>query len=150
MAARSPGAARCGRCQGWWLLPEAMSERGARLAADLVVVGSTNPRSCPSCALPMSTYRSPRVEIDACDQCQGVFLDRGELELLQDRRPSVKRVVEPPPKVYPASEDPQAADRGSSAGSATDSVLDRVAGSALLEGGVEVVGAVIGAIFELW
>ena len=138
MATRSEGAARCSRCQGWWLKPEAMSERGARLAADLVVVGSDNPRSCPACALPMSTYRSPRVEIDACDQCQGVFLDRGELELLQERRPAMKRVVEPPPKVYPASEDPQTADNGIGAG------------AVLVEGGLEVAGSVLGAIFELW
>lgn len=130
--AKGEGAAQCGRCQGWFLEPRARSERGARLAADLVCVSSSTPRRCPACAVPMSTFRSPRVEIDACDQCLGVFLDRGELELLQQRTPANSA----PPRVVPASA--PAREERSGAGDAALSVA----------GGV--LGLLVEAIFDLW
>jgi len=77
-----PNAARCSRCGGLWLSPTALAKRGAKLGADLVAAATDAPRDCPICHTSMTTYRSPLVEIDACERCTGTFLDRGELEIL--------------------------------------------------------------------
>lgn len=44
--------------------------------------------SCPVCAAPMVLERIGRVELDRCEKCGGIFLDRGELEQLSGRNPS--------------------------------------------------------------
>jgi Zn-finger nucleic acid-binding protein len=36
--------------------------------------------ACPSCAGTLSAVGMGRVLVDACDQCEGIWLDRGELE----------------------------------------------------------------------
>lgn len=75
--------ASCVRCGGLWLSAANLAAKGAKLGPDLVAASSNAPgRACPTCALALGTYRSPLVEIDACDRCTGVFLDRGELEIL--------------------------------------------------------------------
>jgi Zn-finger nucleic acid-binding protein len=82
----------CGRCHGLWLSSSALAARGAAPGADLVAVASRAPRTCPACQEPLTPYRSPLLEIDVCDRCTGVFLDRGELEiLLRARRPAPQR-----------------------------------------------------------
>ena len=40
---------------------------------------------CPVCANPLRPVDRQGIEIDACPQCRGVWLDRGELEKLLDR-----------------------------------------------------------------
>ena len=40
--------------------------------------------ACPKCAGTWQTVRRNGVVIERCAQCQGVFLDRGELERLID------------------------------------------------------------------
>jgi len=40
--------------------------------------------ACPKCAGAWQTVRRNGVVIEHCTQCQGVFLDRGELERLID------------------------------------------------------------------
>lgn len=37
---------------------------------------------CPKCEGPMRTYARNGITIDQCTICHGIFLDRGELELL--------------------------------------------------------------------
>lgn len=37
---------------------------------------------CPKCQSPMRSYEWSGVTVDQCANCQGVFLDRGELERL--------------------------------------------------------------------
>jgi len=37
---------------------------------------------CPKCKGPMRTYARNGITIDQCTTCHGIFLDRGELELL--------------------------------------------------------------------
>ncbi len=37
---------------------------------------------CPACAGPVTAVRSGNVEYDRCQDCGGVWLDRGELEQL--------------------------------------------------------------------
>lgn len=39
---------------------------------------------CPKCAVGMETLERNGVTIERCGKCQGVFLDRGELERLID------------------------------------------------------------------
>jgi Zn-finger nucleic acid-binding protein len=37
---------------------------------------------CPRCRGPMRTYPRSGVQLDRCDQCRGIFLDEGELEMI--------------------------------------------------------------------
>lgn len=39
---------------------------------------------CPKCQSPMRSYERSGVVVDQCTSCQGVFLDRGELERLTE------------------------------------------------------------------
>ena len=39
---------------------------------------------CPKCRGAMRTYERNGVLIDQCEECRGIFLDRGELERLID------------------------------------------------------------------
>lgn len=40
--------------------------------------------NCPKCRGAMSSYERAGVVIDQCQECRGIFLDRGELERLLD------------------------------------------------------------------
>ena len=40
--------------------------------------------TCPKCRGTMSSYERSGVVVDQCNECRGVFLDRGELERLLD------------------------------------------------------------------
>jgi uncharacterized protein len=52
---------------------------------------------CPSCKVSLVIAERQGVEIDYCQECRGVWLDRGELDKIlersssQDRRPSSDR-----------------------------------------------------------
>lgn len=39
---------------------------------------------CPKCQGQMRTYERNGVLVDQCEECRGIFLDRGELEQLLD------------------------------------------------------------------
>jgi Zn-finger nucleic acid-binding protein len=40
--------------------------------------------TCPKCLGPMRQYERGAVIVDQCQECRGIFLDRGELERLTD------------------------------------------------------------------
>jgi len=40
--------------------------------------------TCPKCMGPMRQYERSSVIVDQCQECRGIFLDRGELERLVD------------------------------------------------------------------
>jgi Zn-finger nucleic acid-binding protein len=40
--------------------------------------------TCPKCRGTMHTYERNGVHVDQCQECRGIFLDRGELERLVD------------------------------------------------------------------
>lgn len=40
--------------------------------------------SCPKCAGEMRGYERNSIQIEQCQECRGIFLDRGELERLID------------------------------------------------------------------
>lgn len=50
---------------------------------------------CPKCGGTMRSYERNGVTIDQCQDCRGVFLDRGELERLIDAEE--RRYSDPPP-----------------------------------------------------
>ena len=52
---------------------------------------------CPKCQGTMRSYERNGVTIDQCQECRGVFLDRGELERLIDAE---ERSYERPPAAY--------------------------------------------------
>ena len=60
---------------------------------------------CPKCQGPMRRYERSGIHIDQCQQCRGVFLDRGELERLIDAESSYVESVgtgaTPPPQPPP-------------------------------------------------
>lgn len=53
---------------------------------------------CPRCAGQMNTYSRSGVQLDQCDNCKGIFLDRGELEQLAQAEQSYYA----PPQQQPA------------------------------------------------
>lgn len=40
--------------------------------------------TCPKCGAPMRSYERNGITIDQCNECRGIFLDRGELDRLID------------------------------------------------------------------
>ncbi|MBI1977171.1 MAG: zf-TFIIB domain-containing protein [Candidatus Omnitrophica bacterium] len=62
--------------------------------------------NCPVCREPMIVLEYDQVEIDHCVSCKGIWLDRGELELLLDNGEEGKHLLssfqgEPNPKEKP-------------------------------------------------
>lgn len=41
--------------------------------------------NCPTCAVPLHITERSGIEIDYCQKCRGVWLDRGELDKLIER-----------------------------------------------------------------
>ena len=48
---------------------------------------------CPACKNPMIILELHEVEIDYCDECSGIWLDSGELEMLLDKTDSFIKLV---------------------------------------------------------
>lgn len=49
---------------------------------------------CPACRNPMITLELEDVEIDYCEGCGGIWLDRGELEMLLGDGGSTRRLMD--------------------------------------------------------
>ena len=56
---------------------------------------------CPKCQGVMRTYERNSVTIDQCQECRGVFLDRGELDRLIDAEEQRYSASAPPPPPPP-------------------------------------------------
>lgn len=56
--------------------------------------------SCPRDGEPMATYTRAGVQIDECQTCKGIFLDRGELERLAQAEQNYYQPAAPPPPAY--------------------------------------------------
>lgn len=61
---------------------------------------------CPKCKGEMRAYERNGVTIDQCEECRGIFLDRGELERLVDvesqySQPAAPQGGTPPPPAQP-------------------------------------------------
>jgi uncharacterized protein len=67
-------------------LPDAIGgAAGRRLGS---VVEMQQQMTCPKCLGPMRQYERSGVIVDQCQECRGIFLDRGELERLVDAETS--------------------------------------------------------------
>lgn len=61
--------------------------------------------SCPKCKGEMRQYERNGVTIDQCEECRGIFLDRGELERLveaESKYAAAQTAAAPPPQAPPA------------------------------------------------
>jgi hypothetical protein len=61
-------------------------------AAELQRLKALHHMRCPKCGLPLQEVKYRQIDVDVCFACNGVFLDRGELE--QVARAESKGVVE--------------------------------------------------------
>lgn len=67
---------------------------------------------CPRCSGTMITYERSEIEIDQCQNCRGVFLDRGELERLMEaeqryyQQPAPPQAPAYPQQGYPPASQP--------------------------------------------
>ncbi|WP_238384885.1 TFIIB-type zinc ribbon-containing protein [Segeticoccus rhizosphaerae] len=55
----------------------------------------TNQMTCPKCRGTMTSYERNGVHVDQCQDCRGLFLDRGELERLVDAEAAFNSPVAP-------------------------------------------------------
>ncbi|PAW76123.1 MAG: hypothetical protein B9S33_21145 [Pedosphaera sp. Tous-C6FEB] len=78
----------CGSCHGLWLTREALKqafvsqhppERLDEAEPQPPLLHPAKTRHCPSCDCPLAARWLHGIEIDACQKCQGVWLDAGEL-----------------------------------------------------------------------
>ena len=46
---------------------------------------------CPKCEGEMRSYERSGILVDQCQECRGIFLDRGELEVREQWRPRSSR-----------------------------------------------------------
>jgi uncharacterized protein len=54
-------------------------------------MNETQTLTCPKCGGEMRSYERNGVHVDQCNDCRGLFLDRGELERLVDAEGSFYR-----------------------------------------------------------
>jgi Zn-finger nucleic acid-binding protein len=75
---------RCPRCAGVWFDRQELEAVLEAAIQDLRIPGGAKQqgRSCPSCRAPLFAFHYPQtyVSIDMCKQCQGLWLDKDELE----------------------------------------------------------------------
>ena len=116
-------ACRCGRCSGLWLPRGTVDEC---LKIDLWqlagISGKDYVLGCPGEeGVKLMRFRHNGAHIDFCGSCGGLWLDRGELEAIR---------------------------RCNESKGATGSAVSEVATEVAFSGGLELVGAVFGAIVE--
>ena len=49
---------------------------------------------CPVCKMPMIVFELDEVETDYCTECQGIWLDAGELEILLEDADQTRRLLD--------------------------------------------------------
>jgi acetyl-CoA carboxylase beta subunit len=47
---------------------------------------------CPKCGGPLEEKEMENVKIDMCTKCEGIWLDKGELELIIKRSKSIRKI----------------------------------------------------------
>ncbi len=79
----------CPQCKGTWFdrgeLRKIMHDAEAEALVRDYAEPAENPIVCPRDGDPMERRRIQDVEVDACETCGGFWLDRGELEPLEER-----------------------------------------------------------------
>lgn len=70
---------------------ESLADTGVGMKPETKREGGGRILICPVCSNYMGTERVGGIEIDRCDECGGIFLDRGELRILTGtEEPSLK------------------------------------------------------------
>jgi RNA polymerase-binding transcription factor DksA len=63
-------------------------------AAELARLKALHYMQCPKCGLPMQEVKFKRIDVDVCFACNGIFLDKGELEhIVTNVQPGVVEAV---------------------------------------------------------
>jgi uncharacterized protein len=64
---------------------------------------------CPVCKTPLTMSERKGIEIDYCQSCRGVWLDRGELDKIIERAAAAQApaAASPPPQAGPWTGQPQ-------------------------------------------
>ena len=80
----------CPKCEGTWLdsreLHKVLGDRNlANYLTKEIGTKSESPLVCPRCRHLMDLELADDVEVDVCLNCNGVWLDAGELESLKDK-----------------------------------------------------------------
>jgi len=92
----------CGHCGGTWLDAGELNALATGLAGDIEYCAASHPiiaedapdRTCPRCAEPMRTVRLMRhseVILEHCQACGGFYLDRGEVEAMNEALRKISR-----------------------------------------------------------
>lgn len=81
-------AVRCGRCAGLWLPGKMVVRQIGQVARPAFVrdKGAATDLRCPDDGAALVELSHHGVRIDVCTQCEGVWLDQGELEHILERK----------------------------------------------------------------
>jgi len=79
----------CPACHGMWFECGELQATLLTVEGDIVPSADARatPRQCPACGIAMTafSYSGTDVTVDLCEQCHGVWLDVGELRMLEKR-----------------------------------------------------------------
>lgn len=97
----------CPKCSGLWLDAGEFEKLGGELPKGGYPYGGE--RRCPRCDMPLDVRPSKVAELDVCPRCQGMYLDKAELNLLvkvaQLAPEELARVEPPVPRKKASSDD---------------------------------------------
>lgn len=170
------GLNHCPKCRGLWLDRENLTAAGldkdAPLAGDYAAIAGAAPSAikCPSDGTGMVTISCLGADVDACPNCRGLWLDKGEWEKLAEAHRSSETAapgiaaaavvggvavaagvaLNPPPAAQAASSSGPYVSRLNSASNQGDVVCDIVESAAgdLFEGALKTIGSICSSIFD--
>ncbi|MEW6431709.1 MAG: zf-TFIIB domain-containing protein [Myxococcota bacterium] len=88
---------RCTFCRGLWFDGGELEAALGRRPSAKLAEGVDNSRRCPRCTVVMRAAEVGGLRVEFCGQCQGVFLDDGELTAMNGGKPVRVQVDAPPP-----------------------------------------------------
>ena len=91
----------CSQCGGLWFDPNELNKiiGGEKSVEGMIFVSNKlgEQLRCPDCNIPMEYCTVEGVTVDICQECEGIWLDYGELELLKAKMPQGKITPETAP-----------------------------------------------------
>ncbi len=79
----------CGACGGVWLDRNALEDVASRMLADMPRESDVH-RLCACCREPLTPIFLEGEQVESCQSCRGIFLDKGEIDQLAMRRVSLQ------------------------------------------------------------
>lgn len=92
---------RCTFCRGLWFDGGELEALLGRRPSAKLAEGVDNSRRCPRCTVVMRAAEVGGLRVEFCTQCNGVFLDDGELTAMNGGKPVRVQVDAPPPPARP-------------------------------------------------